>query len=90
MLFSWLLSHLGGLLHELGVVLLNVVPRSDGCLQLLAHHHPWALSGRAPHKGHDASARAGESALCGVRGQKVNLGQTTGVTSGLPVFDVTF
>lgn len=67
MLLGWLLSHLGGLLHELGVVLLNVVPRPDGSLQLLPHHHPRALSGRTAHKGHDASARVGESALCDVR-----------------------
>lgn len=58
-------THLGGLLHVLGVVLLDVVPGADGRLQLVPYHHAWSLGGGAADEGQDTSPRVGERTLGG-------------------------
>lgn len=57
------LAHLGGFLHELGVVLLDVVPGPDGGLQFVSHHHARTLRRWATDERHDASARVRKGAL---------------------------
>lgn len=61
------MTHLGGFLHELGIVLLDVMPGPDGGLQLVPDHHPWSLCARAPDERHDPGAGVRESALNGGR-----------------------
>lgn len=57
------LSYFCSLLHELGIVLLNVVPGPYGGLQLVPHHHAWPLRGWAPDERHNSGPGVRERAL---------------------------
>ena len=54
---------LGGLLHELGVILVDVMVRPDRLLQVVVDHHAGTLRASATGEEHDPSASVGESAL---------------------------
>lgn len=45
------------------IVLLDVMPGADGGLQLISHHHAWALCGGPSDKEHDMGPRVGECTL---------------------------
>lgn len=50
------------------VVLLDVVPGTDGGLQLVSHHHAWALGGGASNEQHHTSPCVGKGTL-GIKGR---------------------
>lgn len=57
------LTDLGGFLQMASVVLLDVVPGADGCLQLVPDHHARTLGGGPAGEQHHAGTRVGERAL---------------------------
>jgi hypothetical protein len=54
---------LDGALVMFNTISINVVMRTDGLLQFVAHDHARALSGGATSKQHDTSTRIGERRL---------------------------
>lgn len=63
------LAHLGGFLQMASVVFLDVVPGANGGLQLISHHHAWALGGRPSNEQHHTSPCVGECSLRIKRGR---------------------
>lgn len=68
------MHHLGSFLQMPCVVFLDVVPGSDGDLQLISHHHAWSLGGRPADEEHHTCACVWESSL---RKRKKHLGFTS-------------
>lgn len=56
-------AHLGGFLQMPCIVLLYIMPGTDGSFQLISHHHAWALCGGPSNKQHHTSPCVWECAL---------------------------